>query len=166
MEDCSKPVPGEESEKDVYASALEKALDCLDFGELTELGLVRKLRTKGFSKETAEEAAAHLTEIGVLDDRAFADRAVRFYLERKCYGKSRIVTELLKKGVKKADIAEALGEIDEDEWDQACETRVRSMFGRKLPLDLTEKKRAIGSMMRYGFSASQTLAALKICEEE
>ena len=60
-----------------YRKAFIKALQLLEYGELTEKGLAFKLRARGFSSESIETAVAQVKANGLIREEDFADRAVR-----------------------------------------------------------------------------------------
>jgi len=65
-------------------------------------GLFDRLRER-FCEDEAEAAVARLSELGLLDDRSYAERFVRDRFDRVGYGPHRIRRDLLRKGVDPCD---------------------------------------------------------------
>ena len=121
-----------------------------------------KLRQKGYG-EGAEEAVEKLTEEGYVDDERFARAYAAELVRVRHYGKRRIVTELLKKGIDQSlarDIADET-EVGEDEILVALKRK----YGRCLD---TEKgvRRAINGLVAMGYSYSQIKQAIETVKEE
>jgi len=67
-----------------------------------------KLRGKGFEKEQINQAVKFLYEFDLLDDERFAAGYVQNILNRKAVGKFKISQNLIKKGISKDIIDEAI----------------------------------------------------------
>ena len=144
-------------------SALVKALQLLEYGELTEKGLALKLRTRGFSAESAENAVAQIKAKGLIREEDFADRAVRYYVEKKNYGRSKIMAEMFKKGFSKDNVDSALGKLTDDEIVDACRRHIcrnRSLTV-KLNGDAENRKKAYAALIGQGFTVSEIKEAEK-----
>ncbi len=126
----------------IYALAAGKVIDHDEYGRLKEesdrfscyrralyylslrgrsvFELERYLHGKGFSKSSVAEAVSRLLERGYLDDYAYAMNHIGKKRGRRAVGKSRLLSELFRKGVP-ADIARrAIAEygaelVDEDD---------------------------------------------------
>ena len=61
------------SEQSDFVRAKERALWYLDRGDLTERGLLEKLKRAGFPPEAGEKVLAFLQEYGMVDDARYAD---------------------------------------------------------------------------------------------
>ena len=96
--------------------AFLKACDLLALRDHSSRELLTKLRQKGYG-EGAEQAVEKLMEEGYVDDERFARAYAAELVRVKHFGRRRIVTELLKKGLAPSlarDIADET-EVDEDE---------------------------------------------------
>ena len=89
--------------------------------------LTDRLKEKGESPENAEDAAAWLQELHLLDDAQYAAMCVRHYAA-KGYGAGRIRSELYRRGIPRELWDDALQELPEqdDQIDTLLRRRLRS----------------------------------------
>ena len=126
-------------------------------GELKE-----KLKNKNFSREEIEATIEYLTEIKLLDDRAFTKSWIAYRLSRP-FGFRRIYSELSSKGVAKEIIEEAIAQAK----GQYAETDVilelaRRRWSRLSGIDLQKKKKRVGDfLLRRGFPMDAVIKVLK-----
>ena len=144
-----------------YHSALGVAMRLLDYGETTAAALVRKLTQRGISRDTAIRVSEKLCQLSLIDEERFARRAVRFYLEKKCLGRSRILAEMYKKGFGREYVNSAMAEIEEEDILLACKKQIEKKFGGSLPCDREERRRAVAALSRLGFTSSEISRAEK-----
>ncbi|MDD6528372.1 MAG: regulatory protein RecX [Oscillospiraceae bacterium] len=142
--------------------AFLKACDLLSFRDHSSRELLTKLRQKGYG-EGAEQAVEKLTEEGYVDDERFARAYAAELVRVKHFGRRRIVTELLKKGIDPSlarDIADET-EVDEDEILVALKRK----YGRCLD---TEKgvRRAVNGLAAMGYGYSEIKQAIETIKEE
>ena len=142
--------------------AFLKACDLLSFRDHSSRELLTKLRQKGYG-EGAEQAVEKLMEEGYVDDERFARAYAAELVRVKHFGKRRIVTELLKKGIDPSlarDIADET-EVDEDEILVALKRK----YGRCLD---TEKgvRRAVNGLAAMGYGYSEIKQAIETIKEE
>lgn len=118
----------------------------------------RKMLEKDFAPEEAEYAVQFLEEFGYVDDRKYALGFLRETMKRKPAGESRLRQELMKRGVSKHDIADALAEAFPAETSretalesahEAAQKKMRSLE-RKAPEK--RKQALVGYLQRQGFS--------------
>ena len=147
----------QEALEQAYRAALEAAAGQLSYRDLSAAGLREKLLKKGHSEDAADYALAYLTARGLLDDRRFAENAVRSYV-RRGYGALRIRQELLRRGVAR-EIADAALEECTPEADTLA-----ALLDKKLHGDVSDPKavqRAVAFLQRRGFSWSDIRTALE-----
>ena len=111
----------------------EKALRLLEYRSHSVSELRQKLRLKGGLDEDIDLAIEFCVEYGFLDDEKYAVLLARDLSNLKKFGKNRIKSELIHKGIS-PDIAEmALSEIEdnEDELLRLAEKKLKGDFGRK-----------------------------------
>lgn len=142
--------------------AFLKACDLLALRDHSSRELLTKLRQKGYG-EGAGEAVEKLTEEGYVDDERFARAYAAELVRVKHFGRRRIVTELLKKGIDPSlarDIADET-EVDEDEILVALKRK----YGRCLD---TEKgvRRAVNGLAAMGYGYSEIKQAIETIKEE
>lgn len=145
-----------------YEAAANTAAAMLSRRPLSETMLLRKLREKQFSEDSAQYAAERMRLLGALDDTAFAELIVRNYRVKGC-GKMRIRQELQQRGIPR-EIAQEVLEDFEPDWDA-----MTALLHKKLRGDVsdrTEVDKACAALQRKGFSFSQIRQALTdYCEQ-
>lgn len=132
--------------------ANEKALTLLERRSHSKQELANKI-ARIMDRESAVAAARKMEEIGLVDDRDFAERYARELFERKKFGKSRVKQELRLKGIDKEIIEEVL--LIYEDFDTG--EQIRNILITKYPLykeDEKVKARAIAALQRRGFSFS------------
>lgn len=148
--------------------AVKKGLDILSYGDNTESALTSKLRVRGFDRYIAEDAAQYLSEHGYIDERRILERAVEQLGSVKLYGRSRIKSELYKKGISRDVIDEYLEEyldlVD-------TEANLIKLVKRKCDLDsIGDRKyreKFYAAMYRLGYSPSEVRDAIReVMDEE
>ncbi|WP_431954703.1 recombination regulator RecX [Nocardia lijiangensis] len=143
--------------------AKEACLRLLAVRARSRAELAQRLAAKGFTADVAEGALDRLTEVGLLDDAAFAEQWVHSRHTFSGKGKQALAQELRRKGVAPADAAPALESISSDnERDRATELVRRKL--RTLPRDLDRDKairRLVGMLARRGYSQSTAFTVVK-----
>jgi regulatory protein len=76
-------------------------------------------------------ALARLDEMRVLDDRALAERVAHDGLARRGFGRHRIRSELLRRGVEPAVVEDAIGRVFEDEAERAAASSALARFRKR-----------------------------------
>ena len=118
----------------------------------TRKQLADLLATKGVPDEAAAAVLDRFTEVGLIDDAAFAAAWVTSRQSGRGLAKRALASELRAKGVDGEVAAAAVAEVDpQDEWDSA-----RRLVERKVPsmvrLDrATAERRLIGMLARKGY---------------
>lgn len=142
--------------------AFLKACDLLAMRDHSRRELLTKLRQKGYG-DGAEQAVERLERDGYVDDERFARSYAAELVRVKHYGKRRIVTELLKKGIDSSlasDISDET-EVGEDEILVA----LRRKYGRCLDTE-KGKRRAINGLAAMGYSYGEIKCAIETVKEE
>lgn len=133
--------------------AIKKGSELLSYSASSKANLVRKLKTRGFEKENAQEAADFLESARLIDEQEDVRRAVASYL-KKLWGRKRIYCELIRKGYDKSAVAEAVSNIAFDEFAENCASLIRKKV-KKVPDDPVERKKLVNFLVRYGYSFSE-----------
>jgi regulatory protein len=148
-------------EQDVINAARNLALRQLSHSPKTRAQLQQALLKKGVPSEGVEEVLDRLTEIGLIDDLAYAHLFVRSRCAGKRISRSSLMRELRAKGVAEDFARTAVDEIsDEDEYllaRVAAEKKLRSMRG--LDRDVVVR-RVISLLARKGYSSAVTAKVL------
>jgi regulatory protein len=117
--------------------------------------LRRELVRRKHRAEAIGTVLADLEETGVLDDRLFARLWIKERVEKKGYGKRRIASELLTKGVSREIVEDELRSGFDRESELAVAERAARGRLRRLgsvPLE-TRKRRIYTYLLRSGFTS-------------
>ncbi|MFI6043882.1 recombination regulator RecX [Nocardia sp. NPDC051321] len=143
--------------------AKEACLRLLAVRARSRAELAQRLAAKGYSAEVTDPALDRLTEVGLIDDAAFAEEWVHARHTFSGKGKQALAQELRRKGVADTDAAPALDAISSDDE----ESRARELVRRKLrsiPSGLDRDKtlrRLVGMLARRGYNQSTAFTVVK-----
>lgn len=129
--------------------------------------LREKILAKGISEDVAEHVLDRFTEVGLVDDAAFAESLVRSKRESRGLSRRGMIAELRKRGVDGEVASEAISGIDdEDEYETALQlARKRAASTRGLERHVRERRIA-GMLGRRGFGASVSYRAVRAALSE
>ena len=146
-----------------YVRAKSRALWYLDRADRTEKTMYEKLVTAGFDRKAAAAVVGRFVEVGLIDDRRFAEN-----FAEKCrnanISKREGIRKLLAKGVPYDIENEVFSETEVDEEEQ-----VRAVIEKKYARKLEQEngvQRVYAALVRKGFSFSAVRNALKKYSEE
>ena len=146
-----------------YVRAKSRALWYLDRADRTEKGMYEKLVGAGFDKKASAAVVGRFVEVGLIDDRRFAEN-----FAEKCrdanISKREGIRKLLGKGVPYDIANEVFSETEVDEEEQ-----VRAVIEKKYARKLAQEngvQRVYAALVRKGFSFSSVKNALKKYSEE
>lgn len=117
-----------------FEETREKALRLLEFRSHSEQELVLKLKRAGAGAEHIEAVLEYLRQYGLVDDAAYAKRAVADLKNLKKFGKRRIRAELKNRGIASELAEEALAELEDEEAEALLplvEKKLAGNFERK-----------------------------------
>jgi regulatory protein len=139
---------------------LAKALAALGRKAMTEAEMRQWLANREVEADEAGRVIGFLTENLALDDRAYAVAFTSDKRELSGWGRDRIREVLLRRGVDRYLVEEALaGKDAETEVDRAV--RVLNERGADLSDD-RGRQRALGLLARRGYEAEEAYAAIRI----
>jgi regulatory protein len=127
-----------------------RALALLSRAAHTRRGLARKLQARGFSAEAVAHAVARMSELGYLDDRAFAESWVQSRMAQRTEGVKSLSLGLIKRGVARA--------LAEEVAATACPFEEELERGRRAARSLSPRA-AIRLLSGRGFR-SRTIATV------
>lgn len=146
-----------------FSVALKKAYNILSFRSHGEKELIRKLISKDIEKQAAEYAAFYMKKKGYINDENYAEELLEYYNNKK-FGKSRIRTEMIKKGLSREIIDDILEDFENDD------KKVQQLLERRYSVEeLQDKKiknRAISYLLRQGYSYDEIFRQIRKYTEE
>ena len=162
----SRPVITLPDESNVKpASAYDQALRLLEFRARTVDELRRKLLQKGLPSADVEEVLTRLRDQKLLDDADFARNFARGKVLRAGTSRRRIVQELTRKGIARAQAEEAVEGLQESEGidPSASIHRVAEKKWTSLAKldDFTRKRRLYAFLARRGFDPDEIRTAME-----
>ncbi len=124
--------------------------------------LADKLRSKDVPPEIAERLLDRFTEVGLVDDEAFARSWVSDRQRSKGLATRALAHELRRKGVDDEIAREVLDEVDPAAEEQAARQLVRKKL-RSLSRvdDVTATRRLVGLLARKGYGSGLAFAVVK-----
>lgn len=138
------------------------ALDLLSIRPRSEVELRQSLKKKNVPGDVVDELCARFTEVGLLDDAAFAASLVTSRSGYSRRGKYRIRQELREKGIDDDVAEEALAAVSDDEELEAArevaQKKARTLGG--LEPHVAERRLA-GTLARRGFPPSVVMQVVK-----
>jgi len=119
--------------------------------------LAEKLAAREVPEDVAERVLDRFTEVGLIDDAAYAEIVVRSARSSRSLGRRAVAQELRRRGVGAEDAEEALSEVD----DAADEETARALLYRRWPswrglAPEVRERRALGMLARKGFSGGMS----------
>lgn len=147
--------------------ARQIALKQLESRQRTEEELRRALARRNTPHDVIDEIITRFTDVGLIDDRAFASALASTRVEVQRRGAARIRQELRDKGVAQDVIEETIQGIDEDDQLEAALTfaRKRASTMRRLQAHVA-RRRLYGALARRGFSADVVRKAVEAALDE
>ena len=156
------PERAADREPDPYDVARSIVLRQLTMAPRSRKQLEDKLRAKGCADEVAQTVLDRMTDVGLVDDEAFASMVVRSQHATRGLGRRGIAQELRRKGVDDELIREQLDGIDDEaERDRAIELarkKMRSMQGAEY---VVQQRRLAGMLARKGYSPSLVMSVVR-----
>lgn len=146
-----------------YVRAKSRAVWYLDRSAHTEKGLYDKLVRAGFAKEACAKVIARFIEVGLLDDRRYAETLAERLIETNV-SKREALQKMLSKGLP-YDLAKSV--LEETEADE--NTQIRNLIEKKYRNKLLAEngaKKVFDALARKGFSFGAIREALKSYIEE
>lgn len=153
---------GADRKPDPYDVARAIVLRQLTMAPRSRRQLADKLRAKGCTDEVAAVVLDRMSEVGLIDDEAFAAMVVRSQHATRGLGRRAIAQELRRKGVDDELIREQLDQIaDGDERERAmalARRKARTLRGLDYPV---QQRRLAGMLARKGYPPSLVMAVVR-----
>jgi regulatory protein len=137
-------------------------LDQLTGRARTRRELADKLRSKNVPDQVATRLLDRFTEVGLIDDAAFARLWVESRQSSRGLARRALSDELRRKGVDPEIVREAVGEVDQADEEAAARRLVRKKLPSLRKVDqATATRRLVGMLARKGYSAGLAFAVVK-----
>jgi regulatory protein len=134
----------------------------LDHAPRTRVELERYLTQRGIPDEAATTVLDRFTEVGLIDDLAYARGWVTSRHGTRGLGKRAVAQELRRKGVADDIIAEALDPIDADQERTRALQLARSRYPQVMNLPYaTQVRRLMGALTRRGYDVGLASAVVR-----
>ena len=153
---------GRDHEPDHHDVARQIVLRQLAMAPRSRQQLEDKLRQRNCPDEVAAEVLDRMTEVGLVDDVAYAEMLVRSKQAERGLARRALAQELRTKGIDAEIAAETLEGIDEDaeraRARQLVDKKLRTMHG--LGVDV-QTRRLAGMLARKGYSSGMSYAVIR-----
>ena len=146
-----------------YKRAKSRALWYLDRMDYTEKALFEKLTKAGFGKKVSAEVLAKFCELGLVDDRRYAERFAERCKDSNI-SKREAVHKMVLKGIPLDLAKQVTEELETDE-----ESQILTLIERKYQRKLTEEngfQKVFAALARKGFDFGSIKSALKKYNDE
>jgi regulatory protein len=144
----------EDAPGDPEAVAKANCLRLLTAAARPRAALATALRQRGIPDQVADAVLNRFMEVGLIDDRAYAEAFVTAKHRDRALGVTALRTELRRKGVDEATVDAAVQTVDQEaERDRAralISRRVDAAMGNGIP---AARRRLVGLLARRGYSA-------------
>ncbi len=162
---------GKEIEEESYHCIMEEILpkraklrcmNLLQSRDYTEKQLEEKLRQGEYPAQCIDEAVSYVKSYGYINDRNYAKTYIEYHIEDR--SKTRIETDLLRKGISKELIREVFEELKESGIEQNETDMIYALLQKKGyqtgNATVDERQKMYGFLYRKGFSADAIAKAL------
>lgn len=137
--------------------AKEKALWLISYRSHSKKELRDKI-SRTCDRQSAEKAVERMEELGLVNDRDYAERCAQTLIFTKHMSKRGAAMELRRKGIESEIIDEVLNDIEVDEREQ-----IQAVIERKYPKIDDEKirRRAVAALQRLGYGWEDIKAVIE-----
>lgn len=143
--------------------ARERALYLLDAREYSYIGLFKKLEAN-YDEDICYEVVDRLCELGLVNDRRYAERLGEYYIITKGFGRYRASQEMYRKGISRELTDEILEQYEEDSAVRLYEI-VKAKYERYM-CDEKGINKVKNALIRKGFSYEDVNIVIKMILEE
>ena len=149
-------------------TAKKRAMYLLGTRDYSSRELLEKLM-KNYSRETCEEAVSQMKEYGYLDDRRYAGKLARKFVEVRKYGKNRAKMMMIQKGLGPSIADEALSRYSADDMVEEITAIIEKKYMDKLSADgnegMKEMQKVMAALARRGYSYEDIKKAVSLVKE-
>ncbi len=149
-------------------TAKKRAMYLLGARDYSSRELLEKLM-KNYSREVCEEAVSQMKEYGYLDDRRYADKLARKFVEVRKYGKNRAKMMMIQKGLSPSLADEALSRYSADDMVEEIRAVIEKKYMDRLSADGTEgmkeMQKVMAALARRGYGYEDIRSAISRIRE-
>ncbi|WP_425553277.1 RecX family transcriptional regulator [Kribbella hippodromi] len=154
--------PGADGDSDPYAVARTVLLDKLTGQPRTRAELAGVLAEREIPDEVADQVLDRFTEVGLIDDAAFANAWVESRHRGRGLGKRALAQELRRRGVDDQLARDALEELDPEQEEDTARALVRRKLRSMRSLDRqVAMRRLLGMLARKGYPGGMAMSIIK-----
>jgi regulatory protein len=147
---------------DPHSVARTILLDKLSGQPRTRAELADLLAEREIPDEVADEVLDRFTEVGLIDDAAFANAWVESRHRGRGLGKRALAQELRRRGVDDELARDALDELDPDQEEATARALVRKKLRSMRSLDRqVAMRRLLGLLARKGYPGALAMTVIK-----
>jgi regulatory protein len=162
----SNPCPPQSTSESQEEQARNLCLRLLTARARTRSGLAAQLTKRGYPDDVGERVLDRLSDVGLVDDRDFAEQWVRSRRVNAGKGKRALASELRTKGIDDELIADALADIDASAERTRAEQLVADKLRRERLSDDTDDtkvaRRLVAMLARRGYGQSMAFDVVKV----
>lgn len=148
--------------EDPQSAARTILLDKLSGQPRTRAELADLLAEREIPEDVAEEVLDRFTEVGLIDDAAFANAWVESRHRGRGLGKRALAQELRRRGVDDQLARDALDELDSDQEEETARALVRRKLPSMRSLDRqVAMRRLLGMLARKGYPGGLAMTVIK-----
>jgi len=148
--------------EDPEAVARKILLDQLTGRARSRSELRSKLAARNVPADVAERLLDRFTEVGLIDDAAFARSWVETRQSSRGLAPRALAQELRRKGISDEDTEAALADLDQDAQEEAARTLVRRKLRSLRSVDTTTATRRLVAMLgRKGYPSGLAFAVVR-----
>ncbi|WP_267900918.1 recombination regulator RecX [Actinomadura craniellae] len=147
---------------DPVAVAREICLRLLSASPRTRAQLAEALRRKNVPEEVAEQVLGRFTDVGLIDDAAFAQAWVQSRHAGRGLARRALAAELRQRGVADDTVKEAVAELDPEQEERTARELVdRRLRGTRGLDPVRRTRRLVGMLARKGYSPGLAYRVVK-----
>ncbi|MDT7759433.1 MAG: regulatory protein [Mycobacterium sp.] len=162
----SNPCPPQSTSESQEEQARNLCLRLLTARARTRSELAAQLTKRGYPDDVGERVLDRLADVGLVDDRDFAEQWVRSRRINAGKGKRALASELRTKGIDDELIADALADFDASAERTRAEQLVADKLRRERLSDDTDDtkvaRRLVAMLARRGYGQSMAFDVVKV----
>ena len=136
---------------DGFEEARQIAVRFIDYAPRTRVEVERRLSRGKYDEELIDAVVEDLVRAGLIDDSAFSSQWIESRARSKKLGRARLATELLRKGIDRATVDEALQDLDAEQELEAATIMAQRRFEGQDLSDPATRRRAAAFLQRRGY---------------